>query len=756
MNIDRQTVPLTEDEERELTAYVMNLYTRAKLYSRRDMYGKCYDAYNQVWRNQFSKEWQWIQDIALYMQTMTQLVDVWESTLSNYLFPNENTYLDVIDEVTGKFWKELCLLNYEKTGFIAETQQGILQAGITGDNAAIIVPDGPFMRVQTVPVSEIFYYPLTDNLTETSKIHKLRKTEYQLRNSAIPYFNLDKLAAIDWWKYQYTTSNQTAQINSHNPSQTDDTSTSLGNGFMLYQAYIHYFKFSTGEKRELTNFIATISLNPRVLIRFEQQGAYDLHVRNTWKTIPKGLFFGKGIVEPNLNPLSYMNTMATLGLVDKYLRTLQVYTYDFTDEITKMAVLQRKMLLQPGALIPTGRPNTIQPLQRDNSARGEDTEFNLFWKNEMQETTGALPLLSGSDEGNPNATATASGIRAQGASGRATKIARHWDETYIKQVTYRVIKAFQERFNQIQVQDPMTGQMSYQPGRNLNYIAGLMQAMGWTNEEINQNLSNPSFVEAIFRPIELSQIKPTGSTSVSNKLAAQANFNNAIMTAAKTPIINHVKWDQMALDLMTTNDIANAQEKVISPAEALRNNMMQIQQMLMAGVDMNPGTPEQPNPNMGRPLQPNQINSLQAQYAQMQQQLTGILQPVPIQPTPDLQQEVANMNNYRTGTEDQQQAVDPYAGVPGYGAPSVNASVNAMESGSMVTPDINMSSPMNPISPIQANSNVAGLPMEEPMEQATMQPMGELQEPTELTPEEMQTLVMQIQQEQGLLHPPGI
>ena len=729
MEIDRNQVPLTESEERELTAYVYQLYTLAKAQSRSGMYQKCYNAYNQIWDNELPKEWQWIQKISLYMQTMTQLVDTWESVLSNYLFSNDNKYLDVVDDETGEFWSGLLKKNNEVTGFVPESQSGIKQCLITGDNAGFILPQGNYFKTHIVPVGEIFFWPLSLDFSQVSKVHLLRKTEFELRQSQLGYFNLAKLREIPWWKFE--NSRRTSSVHdTHNPISSSGRDVSIGAGFLCYQAYIHYFKFDTGTwidgtKRELTNFIVTLSNNPRVMIRFEEQGTVSPYFRNTLDTIPKGLFYGKGIIEPNLNPLSYMNTMATLGLVDKFLRVMQVYTYDSTDEILKLAILQRKMLLQPGAMIPRSKEGSLTPLQRDPSPRGEDKDHILFWKNEMQETTGATPLLSGSMDGTPDATATSSGIRAQGAQGKAVKRAKHWDEYYLKADSYRKIQLFQERFKNL---DPQSLQME---------LANRMKSIGFNEEKITGLISDPNgkWIQSVFKPIEYEQIVPTGTTSVSNKLTTQANFNNAINGAAVTPEAQSLEWDKIAEYRLKINDVPNASEFIITRDERLQQQMQGIIQILQSNVDNNPTLPDgSPNPNVGGALQPNQIAALQSQLMSLQQQLTGEISGGQIVPSPQMIAENQFVNNPVTGlqAEDVRPTID--MPVSDLATPNQSDMMSAMN---------NQSMGMNPTMGNEMNNPMMG---NNPM--MSQQMPGQLPEPT---PEELQELMFR---QNGMNLPP--
>ena len=665
----RNYVPLTDAEERELCAYVFEIYTRAKNDGRLNKYQECYDAYNQIWREKLPKEWAWIQNIQLYMQTMAQLVDTWETTLSNIMFPNQSNFIDVEDEVTGEFWRDAVKLNYERTGFVGESEQGILQCAITGDNAAIVKPEGPFFKVETIPVGEIFFHPLDNNFTDVTKVQLIKKTEYQLRRDAVRYFNLDKLRALDWWKYQDPLSNDTLH-DTHNPVRTG-LDTSLGQGFLFYQAYIHYFKFSVGQKRELVNFVCTVCSNPKMMVRFEPQGAYDPYLRNTWKKVPKGLYYGKGVIEPNLNPLSYMNTMATLGLVDKFLRVLQVYTYDFTDQITKLSVLKRRMLLQPGALIATGRANTIMPLQRDNAPSGEAERHNMFWKNEMQETTGALPILSGAPEGTPDPTATLTDYRAQGATAKAGKIARHWDDEYTRRATYRVIKGIQTRFSRVPLRDQMGNIYAFVPGKNLEEMASYMQMMGWESEKIIRHINDDRYTDELLREVELTQIKPIGSQSQLTKIERQNALSRAAEESMNTPEINHVDWQRVTEERWKQTEIPNHEEFVISKEEQLEEQIKEIEQMLTSGIDTEPALPDgTPNPNVGMPLQPNQVQALMAERERLIMELTGEIQKPVIPSTETQRRETENWANPITGAHDIYHEVMPHElrEEPGMGA----------------------------------------------------------------------------------------
>ena len=623
MEISREQIQLLPEEERELVAYVRHLATESRAMTRDKIWSNCYDAYNQVWRTKFSKEHSWIKNLALYMQTMTQLVDTWESTLIQFLFPSDDDWISVEDEEVGKFWQEVLLQNFARTNFISQAHQSILQAAITGDNATFVYAQGPFVYATPIPVNEVAYAPLSSNMAEVSKIMKLRKTEYQLRTSPIGYFNLENLKKIPFWNYQPTHGRTT--IDTHNPVLSEKD-TALGSGLLLYQAYIHYFKFTTGNKRELVNFVATIEESTGTLIRFDTQGKVDPFVKNTWKPVSAGLFWGKGVIEPNLSPLSYMNTLNTMAMVDRFLRVLGVYTYNITDEYTHMQVLRKKMLLQPGAFIGVGPNNQITPIRKDTGTEGVAEQFLLFMKNEMVETTGAYSSLSGSQEGTPDPTATQAGLRANAATGRAKVVADHWDENYIKPIAYRQLKLIHQNITQTPIIAPNGAVMGYAPIPNMGLIQFWMKNIGWDEETIGKKLSDQKFMNALLRPIEENQIRPTGTNTVSNRLALQSNFNNAIAGAAGTPESQYIDWSQVAQQRLEIYNVKNADKIVQTKEELLQEQILELQQILYAGID----------PNTGLPLSNEQRNALMAQLGILVHKQVG--QPIPVPQLPQTPQ----------------------------------------------------------------------------------------------------------------------
>ena len=627
MEIDRQQVPLLEGEERELVAYVKHLYERGKNNSRKNIWTNCYNAYNQVWSDEFSKEYSWIKDLALYMQTMTQLVDIWESVLTGFLFPSDESYISIEDDVVGKFWEDVLLHNFERTDFISATHEAVQQSAITGENAMLVQPNGPYVEAKPVSIFEVFYTPLSGDLREVSKIHMLKKTEFQLRNSKIGYFNLDKLRDIPFWQWQEENTSTNSVVNKNQPSTHNDPS--LGEGFTIYQAYIHYFKFTTPPKRELTNFIATVSINPETLIRFEPQGTIDPFTRNGWK--PKagpGLYYSKGVVEPNLSPLAFSNTMMTMSMVDTFMRILGVYTYNVTDEWTHMQNLRKKMLLQPGGFIPVGPNAQIEPLMKHTNSINVGESFIAFQKNEMVETTGAFPALSGAQEGNLDPTATLTNIRAQAAGGRAALIARHWDQTYLKPIIWRVIQIIQEQLKQVPIVQPdqVTGQpqiVGFQPGFNQELFMFWAKNIGWNQEDVMKHLNDPNFVQQLLAPIELNQIKPTGTQTQANRLQLQTSIDTVIQTAQGGELSQYIQWDKMAEALVEAHIQRKPDDFVLTKEEFLQQQIEQMTQLINGGVD----------PNTGQPFTNEQLNSLNVQLAALIQQATGNLQQTAPLPT---------------------------------------------------------------------------------------------------------------------------
>lgn len=642
MEIPVSAIPLDDSEKKELAAYVDRLYQEGRRLSRESMWSNCYDAYNQVWRKKFRKEHSWIKNLSLYMQTMTQLVNTWQATLTQFLFPSDDDWISVEDEIVGTFWQEVLLHNFSKTSFIPVAHQCILQCAITGDNSIFLSQRGPYVHVNPVPVSEIYYAPLAQNLTQTSKVMRLRKTPFELKNSPIAYFNLDKLKDKPFWNYNQQEGQ--ANHNTHNPVSGTNT-TNLGSGNLLYQAYIHYFKFTT-TKREIVNVIATIDAESKELIRFDTQNTIDPFNKNTWNPVPAGLFWGKGIVEPNLSPLSYMNSMATMSLVDRFLKILGTYTYNITDEYTHMQVLRKKMLIQPGAFIGVGPNANIQPLVKDNQSEGLSERQLLFLKNEMVETTGAFPSLSGSQDGTPDPTATQSGLRANAATGRAKVAADHWDETFIKPIAYRVIQMIHQQLSQTPVLGDGGVVLGYLPQPNMPLIMFWMRNIGWSDEEIQKKVSDPVFMNALLRPIEENQIRPTGTNTVTNRLALQNNFQAAVAGASQTPEAEHIDWSTIAEMRMQTFNVKNADEIVQTKDELLEEQIQELQQILANRVD----------PNTGLPFTNEQYNVLISQLSMLIHKRTGQIQPAPmLPPTPIPQGVVLNPQGQPVSSGGEQQ-----------------------------------------------------------------------------------------------------
>ncbi len=265
----------------------------------------------------------------------------------------------------------------------------------------------------------------------------------------------------------------------------------------------------------------------------------------------------------------------------------------------------------------------------------------------MQETTGALAALSGSQESTPDPTATQAGLRASAAQGRAKVIADHWDETYIKPIAFRAMQEIQRSISTTPLVDPQTGQVVGQiPQPNIQLIIFWMRNIGWSEEKIVEKINDSRFMQALLRPIEESQIKPTGTNTVANRLAAQSNFNNAIQVAAQTGEAQFIKWDEVARERLKINNVKNPDRFVYTQEELLDIQIRQIEQMLTSRVDV----------NTGLTLSNEQLNSLNAQLADLVQQKeqefqgVAILPPSPPRFITGSEDEV--LNNDQIGEED--------------------------------------------------------------------------------------------------------
>jgi hypothetical protein len=575
------------------------------------------NAYLMRFTKKVSDKESWMKDYTVYIPILRQMASVLSSAISNMVFPSDDNYIKIEgDDLVGRFWTELILLNFHKTAWIQNADRGILQSTVLGNNWLAIQPRGQWIEAIPFGVDTMVCAPLSDDLSNSTKISMLRKRLDELVSSDFQYFNLEKIAET---QSRFTSRDETTQVNKsqkeHNILDRGEKVT-LGEGYLLYQAFIHHYRFKDGT--EIKNYVATYTHEPRTLIRFEpQMPGFDPFVLTKYGTILPNQFWAQGPIELGLSISNYLNTLMMISLVSDVLDAIGVYVYNENDDILHSKVQRNELIVAPNRLWGAGDVNSIQPLQRA-SKTGNVKELFYVLKNELIDLVNAHIFVTGNTpDGRPDPTATFTNARQNGASMRVSSIGKIFDEGMIKPVVYRVVQLLQKTFmQQGQILNPATGQPVDIQNPNLEVIAQRLEQIGW---DVN-TIYEPGFLDGIMKPVQFNEIKVTGTEALVKKLQAQDNMTFVVDRIGQYPMFQEViRPDKLLTKYLEVNDIDNIDEIVINSAEQIQELEGMLQQ-----IDQVLADPNGINPQTGEVLTEDELNNLLMDKQEIETRLSSL------------------------------------------------------------------------------------------------------------------------------------
>lgn len=606
---------LTQEKQLEIINYIYQAFDEGYALGHYEVWEKCINAYLMKFTKKPTDKDSWMYPYSVYIPILRQMASILSSSISQMIFPNDDNYVLVEGEdLVSRFWTEVVLHNFHRTAWLPNADKGILGTTVIGNQWMAVQPRKGYIEAVPIGVDTMVVTPLSDDLSNSTKISLLRKRFDELMESEYPYFNLE---AVFSGSSKGKARDTVTHINRRQKEQNTlarGKKLTLGEGFLIYQAFIHCFEFKDGTY--IKNYVASCVDEPRALIRFEPQyEGFDPFTLIKYGTILPNQFWAQGPIEQGLSISSYLNTLMMVSLVQDVLDAAGVHVYNVNDETLHSSVQRNELVIAPNALWGADNVSNIQPLQRAPRT-GSTKELFFVLKNELVDLVNAHVFFSGNTpDGRQDPTATFTNARQNGASMRVQSIGKIFDEGMTKPIVYKVIQLIQRTFQeQGQILNPQTGQPIKIEQANESVILDWLQKIGWDAETIKE----PGFLEGILQPIEESQIKVTGTQALAKKIQAQDNISLVVDRISANPMFQQsIRPDKLLKEYLKINDIQNIDEILIDPEE-------QIQQYeaMLKDIDQVLSDPMLINPQTGQQMTDEDLNNMMLDKQEIEARLS--------------------------------------------------------------------------------------------------------------------------------------
>lgn len=561
----------------------------------------------------------WMRQYAVYIPILRELATILKSAIKNLVFPTDDNYIKIeADGLVGKFLTERVLHNFHKTAWISNADRGILNTVVTGNSWFVSQQKGRFTEIVPFGVDQMVVSPLNDDITQATAISILSKRLDELLKSDVLYFNLDKLAERSKGTMPNAASTVNVQQSNINPLDRG-VGVTLGEGHLMYQAYVHHMDFDDGTS--LDNFIATYVQDYDLLIRFDfQPPGFNPWFLLKWGTQLSGEFWGIGPVQQGLSLQGYANTLMLISLVGDILNAIGVYGYRESGDVIESQVRRNELVIKPNALWKLGPDGEIVPILRD-SRTGNVKDLFFIIKNIVTDLMGSHVFFSGNTpDGRSDPTATFTNARKEGAGMRISDIGSIFDEGLIKPAVYRVLKNDQATWwTQGQIIDPYTGQSAERRKINEQAVADAMRDINWDPAIMYREAG---FLEGITKDVEVSQIKVTGTASALERQNTQGQLINITNIATQNPMFQpFIKPDKLLRKLLDSTGLKDIDDVTVTLEEqiqSLQEDLKTAQELLTRGMttDQQTGQPRLLTDQEKMELM-NDMNTLKAKINQL-------------------------------------------------------------------------------------------------------------------------------------------
>lgn len=595
-----QLTGLTSGDQISLGSWIVSEHEEAGRHDRRTTWKACYDAFNLKHATPLKKVQSWLHGIRIFMPTIRTIVGSVEPAMTNLLLSNKDYIKIESDPILEDYYTQVLLDNNnfsdddEHEDFETNTQQGIIQATITGDTYSGIRQTGPYFECKTISLTDIAVSPLKHKINTCNKFIKFLKCPYDLKidqiKRQIPYFDFEDL--------EETVLSKDAEVRrsfqkGKNPYDRGDYA-QLGEGLELIEAKIYYKKLDNGT--EISNAVCTVVKDDHRIIRFEGQingQGKPANVNDIFHTqfsaVGPNIYYGTGLIEPNIPSINYKNSLMIAELAGLMLDSMRTYTYNVEDERTRIAAKKGKLVPGLGKFIGVGRDPQINLLER-GGARRSGFEFYNAIKQEMIEVSNSNTGISGVNSigGFPESKEFQQ-LQFNANSTRLQSHARWWDRKYLVEGNYRIVKEIQKS------QFDENGQPIY------DLIAFRCRKIGWSPEKIAQKIYDPRFIQALAVPIEFSAVKAMGAEAQLAKQQDMERLNGVVLNARpeQTPFI---KWGHVTREQFKQAGVSELDKAVVTEEEEQQQQqqkqeqneqLVQAIQILVEGFKMNPNITEE-------------------------------------------------------------------------------------------------------------------------------------------------------------------
>lgn len=626
--------PFIADElkQREIVSHIKKCYLAGLALGNYDTWKKCVNAKKMQFSKQVSQKDSWFRKYAIYWPLLAELAIILKSAISNLVFQSGTNYVNIKKPgLAGKFLTKLSLYNNEKSAFIQNADQAILNTVVVGQSWCVTQQKLLEVDQQKIPVTELVpvgvdtmvVTPLNTDITQTTSVGILRKRLDELLSSNILYFNLDKIAEKNKGLAPNRAINANTQQKNPNPFDRDKSGI-LGEGFTIYQAYIHHMDFEDGSF--LNNFIATYVEEYDTLIRFEPQApGLNPWFFLKWGTNLSGDFWAQGPVEQGLPLNGAINTQWLIAMIADILSAIPVYGYTESEDVIESQVKRGELVIKPNALWKLGKDGQIVPLLQGNRT-GSIKELAYMMQNAVTNLLGGHVFFSGNTpDGRPDPSATYTNARQTGSNMRVSDVGKIFDEGLIRPFVFRDLKYKQRGFwIESPIIDPFSGQRYNRKKINEQAIQEWMKRLDMNPAD----MYTPGFLEDITTDVTINDIEITGTQTFVKQQEDRENLIRVNDIIRDNPMYHPFVEPDKLLTAITDSmnldaDWILTQEEQI---QQLQGIIAVSDEILMTGVNRNKVDPLTGQPQLLTPEEMQQV-AVDKNNAQTRlNELNGMLQ----------------------------------------------------------------------------------------------------------------------------------
>lgn len=598
----RQEIDLTENEIKELSGFILEIWSEGEDSEKLDLVKECKEAYKLADTGMISDPDEYYDSLRVTLPTAFNALNSVSASVYSTVIPN-NKYLGIERELTGDDLTKMILLSMRSTNWAHTAYQDFLQMGQNGDTYTFFRNKKNFLEAVSVPIEDVRVFPKDSNLSKTNVVVRYKLTTAELFTSEQGYIDESAYKLLEMTKGAGKTDNRRLNDSDKNTSVDDEP---LGQGWTVYEAHIPFLKLSSG--RILINIIAVISKTGNHLLRFVKVPTnvlFDRKMKTGFMPTVSGEFYSTGIIEPTLSLARYLDNIWSLEMISGFENNLSGFMFDpLIPDIEKFAPTWKKgidVLWQvPGI---SQNSSVIQRIPGVDRERFADKAHQLI-NSVIDQTTNASSGIS-ARQSNAQTLGQAQ-LQFQGANQNLSAIARHLDNQYIERTA--IFQYWNIYSTMFKVSSDEYGNPA---GKIPNEIAirYWLKAIGKKPDEIEKRLSNPEYILELSESLEENDIRATGTQASINKAETYQLEAQHSQLMAGLPGAQLIKWDKVTRRLYELvgrepDDFVMTDEEIQQQQE--EQQMQQDQNQQMADLVINELT-SMTNSQTGEPLTQQEI-----------------------------------------------------------------------------------------------------------------------------------------------------